>query len=117
MLIRPDVFTIALPPRREFHYWHPLSEPYATPSQLISAILRNWLVEERVTYNDHALRGARQVRVYHFTLQREDAVQVMPVIDNPSVARLLYINPFEVMAAASVVQANSSDTQLMRAVG
>ncbi|MGJ3237484.1 MAG: hypothetical protein ACFE0Q_02145 [Anaerolineae bacterium] len=69
-------------------HWHPNSERFAGGDNLITAMEREWRIEQCAVMT-HWYAGMRSVRVYEFTLTRGDQRVVMPVLDNPYVERFV----------------------------
>jgi hypothetical protein len=98
MFFEPDLTPIqTLHPLREFHHWCPKSEKFATTSHLFSAVRQGWVVNSLVIQRIFELRSDRTTRVYYVELQRNRAYMTMPVVENPSLIRLISLNPFEVV--------------------
>lgn len=98
MFFEPDVVGIrSLQPDKDFHHWDPTSEVFASTSHLLSAILRGWVVNTAVIRRAYHFGGGRHTYLYYFELKRRGEYMTMPVVDNPSVMRLIALNPFEVV--------------------
>jgi hypothetical protein len=69
-------------------YWHPDSERFAGGDNLMTAIKYGWEIDKCVLAR-HWYAGMRSVKVYEFTLKRDDATMMMPVIDNPFIGRFI----------------------------
>lgn len=74
--------------RDTYRHWHPASEAYAGVDCLLSALDEGWIIDGIVFGEIHRFGGGRQTTVYHFALTRNGATMVMPIIENPCVARL-----------------------------
>ena len=74
--------------RHTNRHWHPESEKYAGVDCLLSALDEGWIIDGLVFGEVHRFGGGRQTTVYQFTLTRNGATMVMPVIENPHVAHL-----------------------------
>ncbi|MEO1664795.1 MAG: hypothetical protein AAFU54_09165 [Chloroflexota bacterium] len=97
MFFTPDLTAIrTLHPRKEFHYWSPKSEAFASASHLYSAILRGWQTSSHVIQRTYTFGGGRHTHVYYIELRRDRQYMTMPVIENPALIRLLALNSFEV---------------------
>jgi hypothetical protein len=96
------LFTLAdlscKPPDTPRH-WHPQSQAYAGGDCLLSTLDCGWRVSQ-VVHGDQCHYGNRRVLVYYFELQRGDEVQIMPVISNPFIERLLAVSLLEVAVIA-----------------
>lgn len=76
-------------------HWDPQSSTFAGGDQLVTAIQRGWQVEKCIE-ETHWFTGMRSVRVYHFTLIRDDEQIEMPVIANPYVERFVQQEEFDI---------------------
>jgi len=79
------------------HHWSPRSEKYAGGDCLLTAIQRGWEISETVEERKFWHGDARCVCVYEFTLRRDGEEVVMPVLENPYVTRLLFMDAFDVI--------------------
>lgn len=87
------------PPGRAFHHWCPHSQSFASTSQFVSALLHGWhvntlIIRKKVAYGQ---RGMRHSHVYYVELRQNDDYMTMPVLASPSLDRLLYTGPFEIV--------------------
>jgi len=82
-------------------HWSPRSEKYAGGDHLMTAIARGWEIGHSVIREEHWHAGVRLVCVYYFQLRRGDQEITMPVIGNPYVTRMLYMEPFEIVTRES----------------
>ncbi|MEO1664796.1 MAG: hypothetical protein AAFU54_09170 [Chloroflexota bacterium] len=78
-------------------HWSPKSEDFAGGDSLLTALSRGWKVGHTVVREEHWHAGVRLVCVYRFTLRKGDIEINMPVIGNPYVMRMLYMEPFEII--------------------
>lgn len=69
-------------------HWHPNSESFAGGDNLITALEKKWSIEKCALVT-HWYAGMRSVRIYEFTLNKDDRTVVMPVLDNPYVERFI----------------------------
>lgn len=69
-------------------HYDPNSERFAGGDQLLTALQNNWQIDQCVLVR-HAYAGRRYSKVYEFTLRRGGDEMVMPVIDNPYIARIV----------------------------
>ncbi|GEM_PF-869606 len=73
-----------------YQHWCPQSEKYAGGDHLISAFREGWqLVDDIVKVERHWKSGTRPVKIYYFSLERDDETMVMPVLHNPFVDRCI----------------------------
>jgi len=99
MFFTPDLSSIrTLHPRKEFHYWSPGSQEYASTCHLFSAVLRGWAVNSLVIRRTFELSGNRCTHVCYMELRRDGQYMTMPVIENPSLTRILNTNRFELVS-------------------
>lgn len=77
-------------------HWSPLSEKFAGGDCLITAISRGWQVVGDIYREEFWHAGTRLTTVFHFTLQRGDETMNMPIISNPHVRRIIYMNRVKV---------------------
>jgi hypothetical protein len=70
-------------------HWSPTCEKYAGGDALLTALYNNWQMENTVTREDCWFAGMRLISVYHVPLKREGEEQIISVIDNPYVSRLM----------------------------
>lgn len=102
MFFTPQLHTLHVPEKREFHHWHPHSEHFASLSQWVSAVYMGWQVNPHVTRTIYTLSGSRTIRVYTFALQRGTQQMMMPVIASPPLGSLLRDQSFIVTDNPSV---------------
>lgn len=69
-------------------HWHPNSETYAGGDNLITALEKEWQIDD-CKLTRHWYAGMRSVRLYEFTLSKGERTVVMPVLDNPYVERFV----------------------------
>ncbi|MGB7340876.1 MAG: hypothetical protein WBC91_18410 [Phototrophicaceae bacterium] len=69
-------------------HWHPDSEVFAGGDNLITAIAKQWEIESCKLVR-HWYAGMRSVRLYEFTLTKDDRTVIMPVLDNPYIERFV----------------------------
>lgn len=69
-------------------HWHPTSARYAGGDNLMTAIEKDWDVEQCALVR-HWYAGMRSVRIYEFTLIKNGKTMTMPVLDNPYVERFV----------------------------
>lgn len=79
-------------------HWSVKSESFAGGDNLITAIARGWDIEECVLVT-HWYAGMRSVRIYQFTISKEDKIIIMPVHDNPYVERFIVEQNIELTEA------------------
>lgn len=79
------------------HHWSPRSEAFAGGDALLTALQRGWEVANTVEEEKYWHADVRAVSVYRFTLRRGDQEIIMPVIENPYVTRMLFMEPFDVV--------------------
>jgi len=79
------------------HHWSPRSQKFAGGDALLTALQRGWEVANAVEEEKYWHGDARAVSVYHFTLRRDGVEIAMPVIENPYVTRMLFMEPFDVI--------------------
>jgi hypothetical protein len=76
--------------RKKHHkprHWCPNSETYATGETLLNYLGSGWAIVD--VYTDvHTRFGFREINVYHFHLSRDGQTLIMPIVANPTVARI-----------------------------
>jgi hypothetical protein len=77
-------------------HWHPNSETFAGGDNLITALEKGWSIQKCALVK-HWYAGMRSVRIYEFTLNKEDRTVVMPVLDNPYVERFIVDEKIELI--------------------
>ncbi len=82
-------------------HWSPRSEEFAGGDSLLTAIMRGWEVGDTVIKEEHWHAGVRLVSVYRFKLRRGEREITMPVLENPYVTRMLFMEAFEVVTMPS----------------
>ena len=91
------------------HHWSPRSEDFAGGDCLLTALQRGWEVAYTVEEEKYWHGDVRAVSVYHFTLRRGNQEIVMPVIENPYVTRMLFMEPFEVVERGDADAAHNQE--------
>jgi len=76
-------------------HWCPRSQHYAGVDALFTAFDRGWDIIGTIYRDEYCLSKTRYTVIYHFQLQRSDAMMWMPVLSNPCLAR--YIDCRDVM--------------------
>lgn len=74
-------------------HWHNLSEKYAGGDALLTRLYDGWEICETVWREDHWFAGMRAVTIYHFEIKRGDDREILPVVNNPYVNRLIVRAP------------------------
>lgn len=69
-------------------HWHSKSESFAGGDNLMTALSRDWQIEECVLLT-HSYAGMRSVQIYRFTLTKDGDTLIMPVLNNPYVYRFI----------------------------
>ena len=82
-----------------YRHWHPKSEHFAGGDSLATALIRGWVLKEPIVVDVYWCAGARQVKVYHCDLVRNDEHMHMPVLDNPYIDRLIQHMELSVIVA------------------
>lgn len=70
-------------------HWHAGSESYTGGDSLLTALRNGWQLLTLAYEQQVDLRGGRCVTVIHFQLVNGSKRMVMPVVENPFIARLL----------------------------
>ncbi len=83
-------------------HWHPGSEGFAGGDNLITALEKGWDIEQCALVT-HWYAGMRSVRIYEFTLSKQDRTVVMPVLDNP------YVERFVIDEKIALIKADTTD--------
>lgn len=82
-------------------HWHPSSENFAGGDHLITALEKGWIIE-KCELVKHWYAGMRSVRIYEFTMNKDDRTILMPVLDNPYVERFVIEQNIEVIDTDAV---------------
>lgn len=73
----------------KIRHWHSDSERYTGGDALYTAVENGWSLGEVVGFEEYSRMGVNAVAVYYFELTRGDERQMMPVLNNPFVRRLI----------------------------
>jgi len=79
-------------------HWHPGSESFAGGDHLTTALENKWQIV-KCALTKHWYAGMRSVRVYEFTITKDERTVVMPVLDNPYVERFIVDEGIELIEA------------------
>ncbi len=70
-------------------HWNPGSEQFAGADNLTTALSVGWTIDPDVVVRHHWYAGSRCVRIYDFSLRRDQEAMIMPVLENPYVNRMI----------------------------
>jgi hypothetical protein len=84
------LFEIELRSANQRQHWSPASQPYAPADVLLEYLDDGWKLSPVVGREEHCYGAGRHVDVYYFELTHDYRALVMPVHDNPTVARLVW---------------------------
>lgn len=81
-------------------HWSVISENYAGGDALVTRLTHGWQIKEPVFVEQYWHAGVRLVTIYHCELERDGETEVMPVLSNPYVDRLLSSLPVHIRPLA-----------------
>lgn len=74
---------------REYRHWSPQSQPYAPGDVLLHLLNDGWSLHPQVFVQSYRCTSGRHVQVYMFVLLRNQERQLLRVVENPAVRRLV----------------------------